>query len=71
MPKTVYGDRLDIICLREYGEITDDGMRTLVRANKMDLLAPRVGTEYVAPPIPTYVYASPSTEIQRLRDALK
>ena len=70
MPFTRYGDRLDTICLREYGEITDDALRTLIRANKSDLLTPTPGTEYVAPPIPAYNYVSPSAEIQALRDRL-
>lgn len=73
MPFTVYADRLDTICIREYGELSDDGLRTLIRANKDGIgrdLNPPVGTEYAAPPIPVYRYAPPSPAIQTLRDAL-
>ena len=74
MPYTRYADRLDTICVREYGALSDDGLRTLIRANQDGIgrnLTPAVGTFYAAPPIPVYEYTPPSPAIQALRDALK
>ena len=73
MPYTEYGDRLDTICEREYGSLTEDGMRTLIYANPLGIgrdLAPDVGTFYRAPTIRIDAYTPPSAQIQALRDAL-